>query len=185
MSNGADCYNRFLAGDKNAIGEIVKEYRAGLQYFLMSITGNEHTAEELTQSTFVYLFIKKPKYRPVASFRTWLYTIAKHKAYRYIKKNSRYVSFPTDSSFFISEDLRALEEKYFTDTEKLNVLDVMSKLSSDYREVLWLTYFEEMSNKECAEIMGKKVHNIEVLNSRARQALKKLLQEEGYIYENQ
>ncbi len=184
MCDGAESYSRFLKGDKNAIGEIVEEYRAGLQFFLLSITGNEHTAEELTQSTFVYLFVKKPKYKPVASFRTWLYTIAKNKAYRYMKKNSRYIPFPSDCNITISEDLLKLEERYFNETEKLDVLDVMSKLKSEYREVLWLTYFEGISNKECAEIMGKKVHNIEVLNSRARQALKKLLQEEGYTYEN-
>lgn len=185
MRDGAEAYKRFLDGDKNAIGEIVEEYRAGLEYFLLSITGSEDTAEELTQDTFVYLFVKKPKYKPVASFRTWLYTIAKNKAYRYMKKNSKSLSYEYNSSFAISEDLRLLEEKYFSDIEKLNVLDVMAKLKSEYREILWLTYYEGFSNKECARITGKKVHNIEVLVSRARQALKKLLQEEGYTYENQ
>ena len=153
-------------------------------YFLLSITGNEDAAEELTQDTFVYLFVKKPKYKNVASFKTWLYTIGKHKAYKYMKKHSGYVSLEMNYHAIFNEDMRTLEEKYFTDTEKLNVLDVMSRLKSQYREILWLTYFEELSNKECAEIMNKSVHNIEVLVSRARQTLKKLLLEEGYTYEN-
>ena len=84
MFDGAVSYKRFLAGETDAIGEIVEEYRTGLEYFLLSIIGDEDMAEELTQDTFVYLFIKKPKYKPVASFRTWLYTIAKHRAYSYI-----------------------------------------------------------------------------------------------------
>ena len=184
MLDGADSYRRFLDGDKEAITEIVEAYRAGLEYFLLSVTGSEDIAEELTQDTFVYLFVKKPKYKNVASFKTWLYTIGKHRAYKYMKKRSKYV--PLDASFtpLFSPDIRELEEKYFSDMEKLNVLEVMGKLKNEYREILWLTYFEELSNKECAEIMQKSVHSIEVLVSRARQALKKLLQEEGYTYEN-
>ena len=185
MQDGADSYRRFLGGDKEAITEIVEAYRAGLEYFLLSVTGDEDMAEELTQDTFVYLFVKKPKYRNVASFKTWLYTIGKHKAYKYMKKRSKYVPVEMSYTPLFSEDIRELEEKYFSDMEKLNVLDVMGRLKSEYREVLWLTYFEELSNKECAEIMHKSVHNIEVLVSRARQVLKKLLQEEGYTYENQ
>lgn len=184
MKDGADSYRRFLCGDKEAITEIVEAYRAGLEYFLLSVTGDEDIAEELTQDTFVYLFVKKPKYRNVASFKTWLYTIGKHRAYKYIKKCSRCVPLELNYSSLFSEDIRTLEEKYFSDMEKLSVLDAMGKLRSEYREILWLTYFEELSNKECAEIMKKSVHNIEVLVSRARQALKKLLQEEGYTYEN-
>lgn len=184
MTDGADSYRRFLGGDKEAITEIVEAYRAGLEYFLLSVTGDEYIAEELTQDTFVYLFIKKPKYKNVASFKTWLYTIGKHKAYKYMKKRSKCVPLEMNSPLF-SEDIRTLEEKYFSDEQKLNVLDAMGKLKGEYREILWLTYFEELSNRECAEIMQKNVHSIEVLVSRARKSLKKLLQEEGYTYENQ
>ena len=184
MKDGADSYRRFLGGDKEAITEIVEAYRAGLEYFLLSVTGDEDIAEELTQDTFVYLFVKKPKYRNVASFKTWLYTIGKHRAYKYMKKRSRCVPLEMNYSSLFSEDIRTLEEKYFSDMEKLNVLDAMGKLRSEYREILWLTYFEELSNKECAGILGKKVHDIESLLYRARKALKRILQEEGYTYEN-
>lgn len=184
MDPGADSYKRFLKGDKNAIGEIVEGYRAGLEYFLLSIVNNEDTAEEIAQDTFVYLFVKKPKYKEKSSFKTWLYTIGKNRAYKYLKKNQKYTSLDESYPVFISDERMALEEKYFSDTEKLNVISVMSKLKKEYREILWLTYFEELSNRECAEILGKKLHDIESLLYRARKALKKLLQEEGYTYEN-
>ena len=61
----------------------------------------------------------------------------------------------------------------------------MNNLKEEYREVLWLTYFEGMSNKETAEILKKKVHAVEATLSRARAALKKELEKEGFIYENE
>ena len=86
MDPGADSYKRFLKGDNDAIGEIVEMYRAGLEYFLLSILNNEDLAEEITQDTFCYLFIKKPKFKEKSSFKTWLYQIGKNRAYKYLKK---------------------------------------------------------------------------------------------------
>ena len=60
----------------------------------------------------------------------------------------------------------------------------MDSLKPDYRQVLWLTYFEELSNKETAAVMKKTVHSIETLVYRARNALKKQLEKEGFVYEN-
>ena len=60
----------------------------------------------------------------------------------------------------------------------------MEKLKPDYQQVLWLTYFEELSNKETADVMKKSVHGIETLVYRARNALKKQLEKEGFTYEN-
>lgn len=184
MDMGADSYKRFLKGDNDAIGEIVEMYRAGLEYFLLSILNNEDLAEEITQDTFCYLFIKKPKFKEKSSFKTWLYQIGKNRAYKYLKKNRRFTSLDESFPEFISEERMALEEKYFSDTEKLNIISVMSSLKKEYREILWLTYFEELSNKECAVILGRKLHDIESLLYRARKALKRILQEEGYTYEN-
>ena len=47
MMDGADSYRRFLGGEKEAITEIVEAYRAGLEYFLLSVTGDEDIAEEI------------------------------------------------------------------------------------------------------------------------------------------
>ena len=60
----------------------------------------------------------------------------------------------------------------------------MNKLKPEYRQVLWLVYFEEMSNKEAAAVMKKSVHNIEVLVSRARKSLRKQLKTEGFDHED-
>ena len=59
----------------------------------------------------------------------------------------------------------------------------MQNLKPEYRQVLWLTYFEELSNQETAVIMHKATHNIETLVYRARQALKKQLEKEGFYNE--
>lgn len=60
----------------------------------------------------------------------------------------------------------------------------MRQLKPEYRQILWLIYFEEFSHKEAAKIMKKSVHNIETLVYRARRALRSELDKEGFVYEN-
>ena len=60
---------------------------------------------------------------------------------------------------------------------------LLKKLKPEYRQVLWLVYFENFSNKDVAAVMRKSVHNIETLVYRARKALKSQLEMEGFVYE--
>ncbi len=183
MDKGAQHYERFLHGDKNAIGDIIEEYRAGLELYLYSVTGDICLAEEITQETFVKLFTKKPRFRASASFKTWLYTIGKNSALNYFKRYNRNVSLDREDMPSYESDVETLEEIYLADERKKAVHKALGKLKKEYREVLWLTYFEGMSNKESADVMNKKVHNIHTLLTRARQALKKQLEEDGFDYE--
>lgn len=183
MDKGAQAYERFLLGDKNAIAEIIEEYRAGLELYLYSVTGDINLAEEITQETFVKLFTKRPRFRKNASFKTWLYTIGKNSALNYLKRSSRSISLDREDMPEMESDVETLEEICLADERKKAVHRALGKLKKEYREVLWLTYFEGMSNKESAAVMNKKVHNIHTLLTRARQALKKQLEEDGFDYE--
>ena len=49
MDNGAESYRRFLGGDKNALVEIIRDYKDGLMLFINGLTKNIFTAEEITQ----------------------------------------------------------------------------------------------------------------------------------------
>ncbi len=183
MDKGAQHYERFLAGDKKAVADIIEEYRVGLELYLYSVVGDVGLAEEITQETFVKLFTKKPKFKAKASFKPWLYTIGKNSALNYIKKHSRSVSLDKEKMMYLQKDVDMLEEIYLADERKKAVHKALGKLKKEYKEVLWLTYFEGMSNKESADVMNKSVHNIHTLLTRARQALKKQLEEDGFDYE--
>ena len=63
---------------KNGLVEMTREYKDGLIFYLNSIVGNIHTAEELAEDTFVLLGTKKPRDKGIGSFKTWLYTIGRN-----------------------------------------------------------------------------------------------------------
>ena len=55
----------------------------------------------------------------------------------------------------------------------------IGRLHRSYREALYLTYFEELSYAEAAEIMGKNIKQITNLVYRGKQNLRELLEKEG------
>ena len=183
MDNGASSYRRFLDGNDNGITEIVENYKDGLILYLNGYVNNIFIAEELTEDTFFRLVIKKPKYSGKSTFKSWLYAIGRNVAVDYIRHNSKILNVPIDDveNYLIEE--QNLEQSYIKEENMLIVNKALNELIPEYRNVLWLTYFEEFSNKETAIILKKTERQIKNLLYRARKALKSKLEKEGFEYD--
>ena len=183
MDNGASSYRRFLDGDDKGIIEIVNDYKDGLILYLNGYVNNLYIAEELTEDTFFRLITKKPKYAGKSTFKSWFYAIGKNTAVDYIRYRSKQLNMPIeDMENYLSEE-QNLEKSYIQDERKIEVHKALSTLNQDYRNILWLVYFEYFSNKEVAVILRKSDRQIKNLLYRAKQALKTKLEKEGFIYE--
>ena len=181
MDNGASCYRRFLDGEKEGLSEIVRTYADGLIFFINGYVGDINTAEDLAEDVFAKLIAKKPRFSGRSSFKTWLYTIARNIALDYIRHRPDHHE-PISEAYSVS-DATNIEERYITEEEKRTFHNVLLRLSPDYRQVLYLVYFEDFDNAEAALLMNKSKRQIENLLYRAKQALKKELEKEGMSYE--
>ena len=56
------------------------------------------------------------------------------------------------------------------------------QLKAEYREALYLVYFESMSYREAASVMRKTEQQITSLVYRGKQNLKTILEREGFVY---
>ncbi len=183
MDNGASSYRRFQNGDDNGIVEIIRDYKDGLILYLNGFVSNIHIAEELMEDTFVKIAIKKPRFSGKSSFKTWLYTIARNVALDYIRKNKHIKEVSIEDYREIIRDEEDLEKAYFKEEQKILLHKSLRKLNPDYRQVLYLVYFEGFTNDEVASVMKKNKRQIENLIYRAKQSLKVQLDKEGFVYE--
>lgn len=183
MQNGESSYRRFLAGDDEAINDIIDEYCDGLVLFLNGIVHDVELAQELAQDTFVKLFLKRPKNKFKASFKTWLYSIGRNVAIDYLRKRGRNQTVPIEEAEGAA-GFESVEEKVLNEQTKKDIYCALEKLKPEYAQVLWLTYFEGLSNKESAIVMKKSVHGVENLIGRARKALKIELEKGGAYHKN-
>ncbi|MCR5485088.1 MAG: RNA polymerase subunit sigma-24, partial [Clostridiales bacterium] len=85
MDNGASSYRRFLEGDNDAFTEIVKLYRENLIFFINRYVHDLDSAEDISEDVFVELLVHKHRYNFKTSFKTYLFSIARHKAIDHVR----------------------------------------------------------------------------------------------------
>ncbi len=184
MDNGARSYRRFLNGDDNGIVEIIRDYKDGLILFLNRYVDNIHVAEDLAEDTFFRLVTRKPRYSPKYSFKTWLYTIGRNLALNHLRQNRRMIDVSQEELAQIHSDEFSLEQSYFCEERKILLHQVLSMIRPEYGQVLYLKFFEEQSNEDIAQILGKTRRQVENLVYQAKRSLKSQLEQEGYAYED-
>ncbi len=183
MDNGACSYRRFLSGDDKGIVEIVSEYKDGLILYLDGYVNNIYIAEELAEDTFFRLITKKPKFKGQSSFKSWLYAIGRNIAVDYLRKNGKNTITPIEDMESYLSDQKNLESSYIK-TESRSILHkALDSLNTDYKTVLWLSYFEDFSNSEISVALKKNDRQVRNLLYRAKQALKEKLSKEGFDFE--
>ncbi len=183
MDNGASSYRRFLDGDDEALTEIVRDYKDGLILYLNGIVNNISVAEELMEETLFKIITKKPRFNAKYSFKTWLYTIGRNVAIDYLRHNAKQSDVPFDDLENYIQDEHDLERLYIIEEQKIIIHRALKKLNADYRQVLWLIYFDELSSSEAAVVMKKNTRQIKNLVYRAKSALKSELEKEDFYYE--
>ncbi len=184
MDQGAESYRRFLAGDETGLVEIVRLFADGLIFFVQPIAGDAAAAEDIAEETFARLCLRKPAYQDTASFKTWLYAVARNLALDERRKCAHTAVLPEEAWPELPDPADTPEEAYLRAEERRAVRRALAGLKPEYAQVLTLTYVEGLSNRQTAKIMHKSVHAVENLNSRARKALREALEQEGSLNEN-
>ena len=152
--NGNECYRRFLDGEERAFDEIMDAYHDGLILFINKYIGNYSVAEELAADCFVELIVHKKRFLGNSDFKTYLYSIGRHKAIDFIRKDSKKKTVTPEEIPEVSSE-EDIEESYITDESKRELHDAIAKLPEDYKVAVYLIFFEQLSYDAAAKIMGK------------------------------
>lgn len=181
MTSDEGLYRSFLGGDEESLTHLMERFGDALTLYVYGYLQNLEDAEDIMIETFSYLVVKRPSIRD-QGLKSYLYKTARHMALRTKEKRRRAFSFALEEFQHLSE------EQYQVDTivlskEKYQLLHMcMAELSSDYRESIYLVYFEGMSHKEAAQVMKKRERQVSDLIFRGKKSLKTKLEREGIIH---
>src|SRR5665213_609575 len=77
-SNDEELVRRFYEADGEALKVVFKRHKDGLFNFALRFVGNRADAEDAVSHAFMMVCEKKYTNKPGASFKTWLYTVARN-----------------------------------------------------------------------------------------------------------
>ena len=175
-------YICFLSeGDMDALGTLFEKYKDTLILFIYGIVGNSEDAEELMMDTFAVLASGTARYteKKEASFKTWLFAVAKNQARHFLRKKSRYPVAEVD----VDRDLKDVEEQpeslLIEDESKVELYNALEEINPEYRQVLYLMYFEDLKPEQISRVIKKTVKQTYNLAARGKTALRKVLERMG------
>lgn len=166
-------WDGWRAGDK-AAGEILFQRHFASVYRFFE-TKCEQEAEELTQSTFLACVRAKDQFRKGSSFRTYLFTIARHELHHRIRTKQRKdakLDFEVSS---IADLVSSAGTKLARDQEHRALIDALRTLPVDQQTLLELHYWEDQDISALAEVFEAPAATIRTRLFRARAALRERL----------
>lgn len=184
MTSDEGLYMQYMNQKDDAAAQaLVEKYGDSLTLYLTGFLHDIQEAEDLMIEAFSLMFVKKRPIDGEGSFRAYLYQVGRNLAIRHHRKHPLALIRIPDLNFEISSE--NLAETSLIHSERSRMLyAAMEKMKEDYREALYLVYFEEMSYRDTAAVMKKTVEQVTKLVHRGKQQLRKLLEEEGYSDEN-
>lgn len=175
---------RLAAGHDAALNDLMERHAPRLFHYLIRQLRDESEAEDLAQESFVRVFQHRQKFNPQYRFVTWLYTIATNLARTQQRRQSRHpqVSLEAESEFTdgslkdrLPAETADVAEHLETAERKTAVRDAIAGLPEELREPLILAEYEEMSQREIAEILQCTPKAVEMRLYHARQQLRRSL----------
>lgn len=126
--------------------------------------------------------MKRPKFSGKSTFKTWLYAIGRNITMKNLRRQKMLCVIPLESQEYLADEDN-IENNYIIDEQKKIIHKALHSLKFEYRQILFLIYFEGFSNTEAALIMKKSNKQIRDLLCNAKKALKSELERRGVHYE--
>ncbi|MBQ6849912.1 MAG: RNA polymerase sigma factor [Oscillospiraceae bacterium] len=148
--------------------QVYAQYFSYVYKFALSLCGDEHTAEELTQETFFKALKNIDSFKGQSKISSWLCQIAKNTYYTNLKKEQK--SDSIDSYDFVA-DINI--EKQMADSQTAyEIHKVLHNLKEPYKEVFRLRTFADLSFNRIGTLFGKSETWARVTYYRAKTMIK-------------
>ena len=177
MDDDAVLMQRVSKGDQHAFRRLVERYQKPMYNFFLRSTGSVEDAEDLAQQLFLNLYASASRYKPKASFKTYIYRIATNMAVSFARKarvrDSVSLEILAEGGVELpakrpdSDPAREFERREL----QRNYSEALLGLPAEWRTAIELRVGRELSYREIAEAMGKSVQAVESILFRARERL--------------
>jgi RNA polymerase sigma-70 factor, ECF subfamily len=168
-------------GDRTAFAEIVVRHGPALFRFVHRLLDNPADVEDALQETFVDAWRGLPDFRGDSSLRTWLFTLARRRAYAAMKRLPEFGSRPHIDIDDVTDrlpDRNADPARIQVAQDLLAALDLALRMLPPRQRSVWiLKEIEDLTYAQIATVMATTPDAVRGLLERARTSLAITLKE--------
>lgn len=185
LMSDSEIIDLVLQGDRNRYRLLVEKYQQMIFQTAMGFLHNKDDADDLTQEVFVQAYQSLNRFKGKAAFSTWLYRITVNAALNKIKRSSRNpIKNRIDSIFsrdmtieipFMQSDQENPESILIRREHSEWLQKILDSLPEKQRIAIVLSKYDDLSQKEIADIMDTTEGAVEALLQRAKINLRRKL----------
>ncbi len=154
-------FEAYRQGNRRAFRDLMGRYSNELLHFLIRFLGSRAAADDVFQETFLQIHLSADTFDASRRFKPWLFTIAANKARDYHRKHTRRTMVSLSNNLDSGDegmqfvDLMEAEipspDDPIVDAERSRLVKlVVDSLPAHLREILLLSYFQQMSYNQIA-----------------------------------
>lgn len=170
-------------GNQRAFIALQERWLNRLTAFIQRYVGQREEAEDIVQETLYRVFLYRDRYKPIASFSTWIHTIALNLIRSRARKTRPIFIELSDEENGFDEttlgmlDLRPLQDALLEEEESTQLLSkALISLSEEYRTAFVLRDFLHFSYEEMAQKLDLPVGTVKSRINRARKMFREFMQ---------
>lgn len=174
-----------LQGERDKFRIFVEKYQQLVFRTCMGFVHNKEDADDLTQEVFIQAYQSLPDFKMKSTFSTWIYRIAVNASLNKVRRSAGTSFFQRLESFFGSENQMAgqLTASDMDDPENIIIKQehslwlqkALDSLPENQRTAIVLSKYDDLSQKEIAEILNTTEGAVEALLQRAKKNLREKL----------
>ena len=171
--------------DPSVIDGLIELFQHRLLRYLLSLTGNRTTAEDLFQETWLRVLERGHQYNPQWKFEVWLFSIARNLAIdqaRRRKENSLDQLLAPDAGTPFEPAGNALSpyENVWLGERGRRMAEVIGRIPAGYREVITLRFQEDLSLEDIARILKANLSTVKSRLYRGLETLRSVIEEQEW-----
>jgi RNA polymerase sigma-70 factor (ECF subfamily) len=171
LETDSEIIRLILSGDRNKFRLLVEKYQSMVFRTCMGFLHNKDDADDLTQEIFIQAYQSLPGFKGEATFSTWIYRIAVNASLNKVRKSSR-----KDKEFAFPVSDRENPESILISQEHTKwVQAALDTLPENQMTAIVLSKYDDLSQKEIAQIMRTTEGAVEALLQRAKKNLREKL----------
>ena len=165
-------------GDKRAFDELYEKYKDTALRMAYLICGNLADSQDIVQESFIRCYEHIYQLNKEEQFKSWFFHILTRTAWKYCKKQSKEIPEEEMISLMPKEKEASSLDVLMDKERDRELMDMINHLSVKHRTTLVLYYYNELSTKEIAHVLGCLEGTVKSRLFTARKLLKKTILEE-------
>lgn len=164
--------------DTTAFGNLYEQFFDKVYHFFFYRTGDQDVSYDLSAATFEKVLKKLNTFRPQKNvpFEAWLFRIARNQLIDRSRreKHRDYVPLEKVSPIF-ADNTPSPHDKAEQSHQFQQIQQAIQHVPEKYREVLYLRFFDELSNQEIGSLLGRTKEQIALEVFRGLKKLKSII----------